>query len=111
MSFHLYADDTQIYTAFGCDDDAEFCQVTNRIENCLMDITSWMTVNNFKDNPEKAERLLFRSKFGPSLMLPSITAGTDTIYPIEKAPSIGVIFYSNMTMSPKVNNIVEHFTM
>ena len=91
MSFHLYADDTQIYKAFGCDDDAELCQVTNRIENCLMDITNWMTVNKLKYNSDKAELLLFRSKFRPSLMLPSITAGTDTIYPTEKARNIGVI--------------------
>ena len=107
MSFHLYADDTQIYTAFGCDDDAELCQVTNHIENCLMDITSWMTVNKLKHNSDKTELLLFRSKFRPSPMLPSITVGTDTIYPTEKARDIGVNFDSNMTMSPQVNNIVK----
>ena len=108
MSFHLYADDTQIYTAFGFDDGAELCQVTNRIEKCLMDITNWMTINKLKHNSDKTELLLFRSKFRPSPMLPSITVGTDTIHRTEKARNIGVIFdRSNMTMYPQVNNIVK----
>ena len=32
MSFHLYADDAQLYASFGCNDDTEVSSVTLKIE-------------------------------------------------------------------------------
>ena len=40
MDFHLYADDTQLYTTFSCDDKDDLTTTISRIESCLVDITN-----------------------------------------------------------------------
>ena len=47
MDFHLYADDTQLYTTFSCDDKDDLTTTISRIESCLVDITNWMTTNKY----------------------------------------------------------------
>ena len=37
--FHLYADDTQLYTPFSCDDEADPTTAVSRIESCRADNT------------------------------------------------------------------------
>ena len=45
MDFHLYADDTQLYTTFSCDDKDDLTTTISPVESCLVDITNWMTTN------------------------------------------------------------------
>ena len=55
MSFHLYADDTQLYIPFSCNDDLSLNDSMKRIENCLSDIDACMTTNKLKLNKDKTE--------------------------------------------------------
>ena len=77
MDFHLYADDTQLYTTFSCDDKDDLTTTISRIESCLVDITNWMTSNKLKLNTDKTELLIFCSRFRFPPGLPSIKIGTD----------------------------------
>ena len=99
MDFHLYADDTQLYTTFSCDDKDDLTTTISRIESCLVDITNWMTNNKLKLNTDKTELLILHSKFRLPPRLPSIKIGTDTIEPTNKAGNVGVIFDNTVTMS------------
>ena len=107
MDFHLYADDTQLYTTFSRDDKDDLTTTISRIESCLVDITNWMTTNKLKLNTDKTELLILHSKFRLSPRLPSIKIGTDTIEPTNKARNIGVIFDNTVMMSFHINNIVK----
>ena len=49
---HLYADDTQIYTAFVVEDIAQSLIV---VHNCMLAIQVWMNPNIMKLNPSKTE--------------------------------------------------------
>ena len=91
MDFHLYADDTQLYTTFSCDDKDDLTTTISRIESCLVDITNWMTTNKLKLNTDKGELLVLYSRFRLPPRLPSIKIGTDIIKPTNKARNIGVI--------------------
>ena len=105
MDFHLYADDTQLYTTFSCDDNDDLTTTISRIESCLVDITNWMTTNKLKLNTDKTELLILYSRFRLPPQLLSI--GTDIIKPTNKARNIGVIFDNTVTMSFYINNIVK----
>ena len=71
MEFHLYADDSQIYFSF----DSSLCclsAVVSRIQACLSDISSWMSLNGLKLNGDKTELLITGSQFRPSLQFPPV---------------------------------------
>ena len=107
MDFHQYADDTQLYTTFSCDDQDDLTTTISRIESCLVDITNWMTTNKLKLNTDKTELLILYSRFRLPPRLPSIKIGTDVIKPTNKARNIRVIFDNTVTMSFRINNIVK----
>ena len=107
MDFHMYADDTQLYTTFSCDDMDDLTITISRIESCLTDITNWMTSNKLKLNTDKTELLTLYSRFRLPPRIPSIKIGTDIIEPTNKARNIGVIFDNTVTMSFHINNVVK----
>ena len=43
LSFHFYADDSQLYTSFACNDTSDLVAAKRRLENCVADINLWMT--------------------------------------------------------------------
>ncbi|KAK2152371.1 hypothetical protein LSH36_330g03014 [Paralvinella palmiformis] len=62
LSYHFYADDTQLYISFKSNEDAVKAQSLSLIENCLTDIEGWMRTNMLKLNNDKTEVMLFTSK-------------------------------------------------
>ena len=44
MNFHFYADDSQVYFSF----DSNSSVIVARIEACLHDIATWMSLNKLK---------------------------------------------------------------
>ena len=48
LSFHFYADDSQLYTSFACNDTSDLVAAKHRLENCVAEINLWMTANKLK---------------------------------------------------------------
>ena len=107
MLFHLYADDTQLYISFSCNDDQDLQLVLNRIGNCLSDIDNWMTLNKLKLNKDETELLFLYSRHSPQLCFPLLHFGSDMIKRSDSAKSIGVTFDSTMSMIPHVKNVCK----
>ena len=57
MNFHFYADDSQVYFSF----DSNSSVIVARIEACLHDIATWMSLNKLKLNGNKTELLVIGS--------------------------------------------------
>ncbi len=55
LSYHCYADDTQLYLSFRPDDTT----VAARISGCLADISQWMKEHHLQLNLAKTELLVF----------------------------------------------------
>jgi hypothetical protein len=53
VSFHFYADDTQIYYTFKCSIGGDMDSCTHKVEACIRDIDCWMLSNNLKLNNDK----------------------------------------------------------
>jgi hypothetical protein len=94
VSYHLYADDTQIYFTlikFSNRHDMEYACA--KIEARVGDIERWMTFNNLKLNSDKTELLVFHSKYRPAPLLDVLQVASAEIKPsADFAKNIGVVF-------------------
>ena len=107
LSFHFYADDSQLYTSFACNDTSDLVAAKHRLENCVAEINLWMTANKLKLNNDNSEFLFLHSRFRHSLPLPTISVGMENIRPSQQARNLGVIFDDTTAISPYVNTIVK----
>ncbi|PFX16681.1 Ubiquitin-protein ligase E3B [Stylophora pistillata] len=70
MNFHFYADDYQVYFSL----DSVSSVTTTRIEACLQDLGTWMSLNKLKLNGDNNELLVIGSGNLSASQLPSFTA-------------------------------------
>lgn len=104
MSFHLYADDTQLYTTFFFSNVNQLANTKHRTEACLTEVDLCMTCNKLKLNKEKTELLLLHSRYRLHVTLTSLSVGNDVIYPSSQARNIGVIFNDTL-LSSHINSV------
>ena len=108
LSFHLYADDQQLYTFFFFDSESDMVTAKSLIESCVYDIHKWMVISKLKLNTDKTQLLYFNSLAFPSM--PWTWCYSSWIWshlPSLQARNIGAIFDSTLTMSAHVNAIVK----
>ena len=58
ISYHSYADDTQLYESFNISSAQDLQRATRKLLACIEDIRRWMHVNKLKLNDEKTEVLI-----------------------------------------------------
>uniref|UniRef100_A0A3P9K1A1 Reverse transcriptase domain-containing protein n=1 Tax=Oryzias latipes TaxID=8090 RepID=A0A3P9K1A1_ORYLA len=58
INFHCYADDTQLYLSMKPDQDDQI----EKLNACISDIKTWMTINYLLLNPEKTEVIILGPK-------------------------------------------------
>ena len=107
MEFHLYADDSQIYFSF---DSSSCClsAVVSRIQACLSDISSWMSLNKLKLNGDKTELLIIGSQFRPTLQFPPVGLNEGSVFlPSKYAKNIGVTFDSVLNFERHITDICK----
>ena len=73
LSFHFYADISQLYTSIVCNDNSDLATATQHLEKCVADINLWMNANKLKLNNDKSEFLFLHSRFCHSLPPPTIS--------------------------------------
>ena len=88
IGYLVYADDTQIYVSFKCDDPS---QALCKINACISDIRRWNEYNKLKINDAKTEFIVFRSPMlKHDLSDLSVYVGGKVIKPSEKVRDLGV---------------------
>jgi len=92
LSYHLYADDTQLYISFKSKEDAVKAQSLSLIENCLTDNEGWMRTNMLKLNSDKTEVMLFTSKHN-AIHMKNVTVcfGDINITPVNIVKNVGYL--------------------
>ena len=109
ISYHIYADDTQLYISFKCKDPLESL---TKLNICTSDIRVWMIKNKLKINDSKTEFIIFRSPLlKQNLRDLSISVGDTQVFPSSKVRDLGVVFDKYLTFHDHISGICKstHF--
>ena len=101
VSYHLYADDTQLYISFRSSDSVDSLTT---ISSTLDVVHSWLTSNRLTVNPSKTEYLLIgtpqqRSKVTST----SVTFCGNQITPTKSCRNLGFIFDSDLSLKKQIS--------
>ncbi|KAK0155946.1 hypothetical protein N1851_001518 [Merluccius polli] len=100
VSFHCYADDTQIYLPLRPNDPRSLAAVLD----CLKDVNCWMAYNFLQLNNSKSEIILFNP---PCTITSPISLGPLSGNIKPTARNLGVILDSDLTFIPHINKVVQ----
>jgi hypothetical protein len=103
VSYHLYADDTQLYISFSSSDSLAHLSILSSTLNSVFD---WFTSNRLSVNPSKTEFLLVgtpqqRSKFSS----PTITFQGSSLPYVSSCRNLGVIFDSDLSFKKHISSV------
>ncbi|KAI2647989.1 putative RNA-directed DNA polymerase from transposon BS [Labeo rohita] len=103
VSFHSYADDTQlcVYISVGPEDPG----AVNKLVNCLAGIVSWMNRHFLKLNEDKSEILLVGNELQRKKVLNSL--GNLALQTKTEVKNLGVILDSELTFKAHIDNVVK----
>ena len=105
LSYHIYADDTQIYLR--CD-PLNPIPALNKIQECISDIRAWMINNKLKINDSKTEFLvLSQTRFQSKFTTLELEIGNCSIKPSTSACYLGVVFELCVSMDKQITNIIR----
>ena len=90
IGYHIYADDTQLYISFKCNNPLASLP---KLNYCISDIRVWMMKNKLKINDSKTEFIVFRSpQAKQDLSNLSVYVGDSIIQQSSNVRDLGVIF-------------------
>ena len=105
MSYHMYADDTQLY------DSATLDQITpliDKIQMCISAVNCWMMANKLKLNKDKTE--VIPCSTAPKLRLLNVASmciDGDTVPLSGKVKNLGVYLDRDLSMEAQVNHLCK----
>ena len=107
LSYHFYADDSQLYPSFQPTIPGDRDLAVSNIERCVHEIDHWMLVNRLKLNKDKTELLVISAKHLPRPILQEISVVNETIRSSQKARNIGVIFDHHFRFTEHIASICK----
>ncbi|XP_053486672.1 uncharacterized protein LOC128611310 [Ictalurus furcatus] len=104
ISFHCYADDTQLYVSAKPEDR----QKLSKVEDCVKDIRRWMLTNFLLLNSDKTEILLLGPRVARSnLSDHMVTLDGLSVSSCTAVKDLGVIIDSSLSFDAHVDNITR----
>ena len=105
LCYHMYADDTQVYSSSRPEN---FTTLVKKFESCISHVKNWMIVNKLKMNEDKTELLacsIDRKAF--PYVIDHMYIDSDQILFSSKAKNLGVYFDSKLSMTPHINHLAQ----
>ena len=108
FSFHIYADDTQIYVTFDVKCYASAAEKLHDLECCIQEIRSWMTDKKLKLNDDKTEFLIITTPHYQNAMKKlTLKMGDINVACVSSARNLGVFFDNIFGMKPHISAICK----
>jgi hypothetical protein len=105
MEYHLYADDSSVYTMFKPQD---VTGTIDRIQDCICAVRQWMAMKSLKMNDSKTEFLLISSKqLYKRVDCPSIVIGDSDVSVSKSAKLLGVWLDKHISMEDHVSAVCK----
>ncbi len=101
VSFHLYADDTQLYLPFKHNDSSSI----EVLLACLQEVKLWLTHNFLALNENKTEVVLFDTSYFYDLG--DLDLGDLSSYVSPCVKNLGVLFDSGLKFDKQINSVVK----
>jgi hypothetical protein len=105
ISYHLYADDSQLYLSFKMSEQGD---AYTKMEECIDDIRSWMSQNFLCLNDSKTEVIYIGSKYSlkkePQMPL---KIGNELIEPTAVARNVGAMMDECMSMQTQISQLCK----
>ena len=106
LSYHMYADDTQLYISFNPKSVHDAESAFNSLKACFSDVQTWMKQNWLKLNPDKTEFILVITRLQINKALGSSSNFPSSLFkPSNAVKNLGVHFDSSLTMAKQVEAI------
>ncbi|XP_068691678.1 uncharacterized protein [Montipora foliosa] len=102
VSYHMYADDSQVNITFKSDDLEDLEIARGTLEQCTVDVNNWML-----QNQDKSELIVMNAKHRLKPSLESIQVGELTIAPSDSVRNIGVIFHSTFSLDSHITELCK----
>ena len=107
LGYLLYADDGQAYKVFNPTQECTDLAVT-KVENCVLEVCSWMTENMLKCNEDKTEVTLFGTRQQlAKISVPHLNLNGSVVNLSSIMCHLGVMFDEHMNMDSQVRAIVK----
>ena len=104
MTYHSYADDTQVYQVIR--PQGNWSDLSKRLENCLSDISNWMSANMLKLNQDKTELIIFAPKHQVKHLSEfSLTFDGTVLSDVSVVKNLGMYFDKTMSMEHQASAI------
>lgn len=107
VSYHFYADDTQLWLPVDLDDQTDLSNCIAKLEACVLDIQVWMSANKLKLNSEKTEILVLHSMNRPAPII-TLHFGDVTVHSNQSARNLGVQFDCNLSFSDHISLVCRN---
>ena len=105
LGFHIYADDTQIYFAFNVNNVDSAIQ---RLEQCILEIRSWMVTHKLKLNDDKTDFIVISSPHNnKEINSVQIKIGNETINTSKTVRNLGVVFDCVFNMENHITSVCQ----
>ena len=103
LSYHFYADDTQLYISFNSPDSATSLAT---LSSALDSVHAWLTSNRLSVNPSKTEFLII----GTPQQRSKLTAATLTfqgilLIPTDSTRNLGFIFDKDLSAKVHISSV------
>jgi len=105
VCLHAFADDTQLYLHCHYTDTTS---AAAQLEQCIADVSHWMSANRLKLNMDKTELLWVRSRHCLSQLagcLPVLQLGPDSIPARDHVRLLGVTISSDLSLDRHVSTV------
>ena len=109
IGYHIYADDTQLYISFKCNN---LLASLPKLNNCISDIRVWMIKNKLKMYVSTTEFIVFRSpQAKQDLSSLSVYVGDSIIQQSSKVRDLGIIFDQFLSFDDYISSVCRstHF--
>lgn len=112
LSYHMYADDLQLYISFDPSNPSSIQKALATLTQCINEIRSWMTFNMLKLNNDKTEFFIAVSVHNKQFIPPvTLQVGSDIIHPSDTVRNLGIIFDTHMTMTPQISALCSSLNL
>ena len=110
MSYHLYADDSQLYK---CSVPGNIPLLISSTEDCVRDVKNWMEGNKLKLNDEKTEVMLCGNPRALGGKLPEVHLDINgcSIQSSSRVKNLGVMLDSDFSMQAQVDNLCKNLNV